>query len=79
MHGGDLAANTTPYEVRLRVAGKSPTKEIAQRIGEELEALYTNGPAGGGGARKYLHEVLGVVSILMNRNQIQPALKLIDA
>jgi len=79
MHGGDLAANTTPYEVRLRVAGKSPTKEIAQRIGEEVEALYTNGPAGGGGARKYLHEVLGVVSILMNRNQIQPALKLIDA
>ena len=36
-----------PYEIRLRVAGKAETAEQAALIGEEIEALYTNGPAGG--------------------------------
>ena len=60
-----------PYEVRLRVAAKAADIEAAARIGEEVEALYTNGPAGGGGARKYVNEVIGIVSVLMDRNLIQ--------
>ena len=44
----------SPYEVRLRVAARAPTAELAAIVGEEVEALYTNGPAGGGGARKYV-------------------------
>lgn len=60
-----------PYEVRLRVAGKASTLEGAEKIGEEVEALYLNGPAGGGGARKYNHEVIGVTSILIPREEIQ--------
>ena len=38
--------------------------ELAAIVGEEVEALYTNGPAGGGGARKYVHEQIGIVSTL---------------
>jgi len=37
-----------PYEVRLRV-GAVGDREMAAAIGEEVEALWTNGPAGGGG------------------------------
>ena len=48
MSGGDYQ----PYEVRLRVAGRSADRQKAALIGEEVEALFTNGPAGGGGARK---------------------------
>ncbi|MFC3885507.1 hypothetical protein ACFOU2_19335 [Bacillus songklensis] len=58
------------YEIRLRVAGRAPTEKVAAKIGEEVEALYTNGPAGGGGARKYTNEVIGIVSILIPRNRI---------
>lgn len=79
MHGEQLANDSAPYEIRLRVAGKSSIKEIAHRVGEEVEALYTNGPAGGGGARKYVHEVIGVVSVLLNRKQIFSKLKIVDA
>ncbi|USK84943.1 acyclic terpene utilization AtuA family protein [Peribacillus asahii] len=59
-----------PYEVRLRVAGRAAVLEEAVKVGEEVEALYTNGPAGGGGARKYTNEVVGIVSTLIPRNKI---------
>ncbi|MFJ8063279.1 acyclic terpene utilization AtuA family protein [Psychrobacillus sp. NPDC096426] len=62
---------TDPYEVRLRVAGKAKTMAEAAIIGEEVEALYTNGPAGGGGARKVVNEVIGVVSTFIDRDFIR--------
>ena len=65
-----------PYEIRLRLAGKAATAAQAALVGEEVEALYTNGPAGGGGARKYLHEVVGIVSVLMPREKVTPAVTL---
>ena len=59
-------------EVRLRIAAKAQTQAEATLVGEEVEALYTNGPAGGGGARKYVNEVIGIVSVLVNRSKIKP-------
>jgi hypothetical protein len=40
-------------------------------VGEEVEALYTNGPAGGGGARKYVTEQIGIVSTLIDRERVE--------
>jgi hypothetical protein len=60
-----------PYEIRLRVAAKTSDAETAARIGEEVEALYTNGPAGGGGVRKYVNELIGILSVLIDRSKIQ--------
>jgi hypothetical protein len=68
-----------PYEIRLRVAGKASTAAEASLIGEEVEALYTNGPAGGGGARKYVHEVVGIVSTLIPREKITSAVTLLKS
>jgi hypothetical protein len=61
-----------PREVRVRVAGRTPTRAAAARIGAEVEALYTNGPFGGGGAVASVREVLAVASILIDRNQVTP-------
>ena len=36
-------------EYRLRIVGRAQTQELAEEIGREVEALLTNGPAGGGG------------------------------
>lgn len=71
VHPSSLGQNCQPYEVRLRLAGKAKTAEEAALIGEEVEALYTNGPAGGGGVRKYVNEVVGIVSTLIDRNRIK--------
>lgn len=57
-------------EVRLRVSGRATTKEDALRIGREVETLYTNGPAGGGGAFQSVEEVIAVASILIPKSKI---------
>lgn len=79
LHGDKLGVDSIPYEVRLRVVGKSKKKEFANSVGEEVEALYTNGPAGGGGARKFTKEVIGVVSVLLDRNLVRPTLTVLES
>jgi hypothetical protein len=72
LHGRAFDPSTHPYEVRLRVAARAATAELAARVGDEVEALYTNGPAGGGGTRKYVHEQIGIVSTLIDRDRVHP-------
>ncbi|MFD2936182.1 acyclic terpene utilization AtuA family protein [Spirosoma flavum] len=79
VHRTNFGQYSDPYEIRLRVAGKATTAQQAALVGEEVEALYTNGPAGGGGARKYIHEVVGIVSTLMDRNKLTPQVTLFHA
>lgn len=69
-HAGTLSKGSIPYEIRLRVAAMADNLETASIVGEEIESLYTNGPAGGGGARKYTNEVLGIVSTMVPRDII---------
>ncbi|KAF0823732.1 acyclic terpene utilization AtuA family protein [Cytobacillus firmus] len=59
-----------PYEVRVRAAALCSNTAQAKQIGHEVEALYTNGPAGGGGARKRVEEIIGIVSTFINRSSI---------
>ncbi len=68
-----------PYEVRLRVAGRSAERETAARIGEEVEALFTNGPAGGGGARKSTQEQIGIVSCLLPREKVRAQVTVLES
>jgi len=68
VHGEAMsAAVAEPYEVRVRVAARAPSREAAERIGEEVESLYTNGPAGGGGATRSVREVVAIASTFIPR------------
>ena len=60
-----------PSEVRVRVAGRAKTKAVADLIANEVEALYTNGPAGGCGAVKRTRDIVSVASILVDRSEIE--------
>ncbi|MFV0625313.1 acyclic terpene utilization AtuA family protein [Sphingomonas sp. ac-8] len=62
-----------PVEVRIRVVGRAPNGPTAQRIVSEVEALYTNGPAGGGGAAGSVREVVAVASTLIDRQLVTPS------
>jgi len=62
-----------PNEVRVRLAARTDNLEDAIRVGNEVEALYLNGPAGGGGARSWAREIMGVVSVLIPEQLAQPA------
>ncbi|MBP1970781.1 hypothetical protein J2Z83_002917 [Virgibacillus natechei] len=63
-------SEVVPYEIRLRAAGYHQSKEKAKLIGEEVEALYLNGPAAGGGARKKVSESIGVLSTFIEREKV---------
>ena len=60
-----------PYEVRLRIAARSPDRKAAQAVGFEVRTLHVNGPAGGGGGSNALREVLGVKSLLLPRELVK--------
>ena len=66
-----------PSEVRLRVALRTPERHEAQRVAHEVEALYTNGPAAGGGASQSVREVVAATSVLVPRDWVQPQLTLL--
>ncbi len=65
-----LPEQTPVQEVRLRVAGRTAQKIEAQQIANEVEALYTNGPAGGGGATRSVEEVIAIASILVPKSEV---------
>ena len=71
----DFKYNEEPSDVRVRVAGRASTKAIADRVPNEVEALYVNGPAGGCGAVKRTREIVSVASILVNRDDVKPSVE----
>ena len=64
-----------PTDCRLRVAAISHDRDLLDRIGDEVESLYTNGPAGGGGAWKSARHVVAVASALVARDLARPAVR----
>lgn len=61
-----------PYEVRLRMAARSPDRKTAQALGFEMRTLHVNGPSGGGGGTNAVREVIGVKSVLVPREWVKP-------
>jgi hypothetical protein len=71
LHGDAAAAGSgEPYEVRARVTARCDSADQARRIGDEVETLYTNGPAGGGGVTKSMREVIAVTSAFVPRDAV---------
>jgi hypothetical protein len=66
-------------DCRLRVAAISRDDAVLDAIGDEVESLYTNGPAGGGGVRVHIGEVLGIASTLIPRDLVRPVVTVVEA
>jgi hypothetical protein len=82
LHGDRLSGNGSrhePYEVRVRVVGRTDSLDEAVRIGNEVETLYTNGPAGGGGVTKSAREVVGILSTYIPRDIVTPAVHYVES
>ena len=71
IHGEKLSpANYEPYEVRLRAIARAENRCSADLIPREVEALYTNGPAGGGGVAGSTRENIAIYSALIPRELV---------
>jgi acyclic terpene utilization AtuA family protein len=78
LHGAQVSVQANePYEVRVRVAGRTENLREAVRIGNEVETLYTNGPAAGGGAFKSARDVVAVASVLLPRELAKPSIQFV--
>jgi len=78
LHGDRGHRAAEPYEVRLRIAAKTNTRQDAWRVAREVESLYTNGPAGGGGASTTVREVLAMRSTFVPRHRISWGVEYVD-
>lgn len=67
----DLPASNH-QDVRLRVAGEHDDRMLVERLLGEVTALYTCGPAGGGGVRTMLTPRLHTVSCYLPRKLLSP-------
>jgi len=80
LHGPEVSVRAgEPYEVRVRVSGRTENLREAIRIGNEVETLYTNGPAAGGGAWKSARDVVAVASVLLPRELAKPQVRFVGA
>jgi hypothetical protein len=83
LHGAQISTQVVsahanePYEVRVRVVGRTENWREAVRIGNEVETLYTNGPAAGGGAFKSARDVIAVASVLLPRELAKPQVRFV--
>ncbi len=78
MHGPHLGGDRTPYEVRLRLAVRCATRAQAALVGQDVEALYLNGPAGGGGVTQSVREVIAAASALIPREAVHTAVHVLE-
>lgn len=78
MHGPRLGAGREPYEVRARLAVRCATRAQAERVGQEVEALYLNGPAGGGGVTQSVREVVAAASALIPRSAVKTECRVLE-
>ncbi|MBS1809658.1 MAG: DUF1446 domain-containing protein [Acidobacteria bacterium] len=63
-------APTDSRDVRLRVAGVHPDRTPVEQLMREVMALYTCGPAGGGGVRTSITQRLNSVSCFVPRELV---------
>lgn len=80
IHGPQLSHSApVPYEIRLRAAGRADALATASWIPREVEALYTNGPAGGGGASGSAREVIAITSALIPRESVSHHIHILES
>ncbi|KXF75828.1 ABC transporter substrate-binding protein [Paramesorhizobium deserti] len=68
-----------PAEIRLRYATRCRDSETAQRVAEEVESLYLNGPAGGGGVTRSVREIIAIASTLIPAAEVPTMVELMEA
>jgi hypothetical protein len=66
-------------DLRLRVAVRVPDRREAELVVTEMEALYVNGPAGGGGVRSSHRRTTRTYTTFIDRDAAVPRCRMIEA
>jgi hypothetical protein len=66
-------------DVRLRVSARVPHQAAADRLITEVESLYVNGPAGGGGVRIASRPTIRTYTAFVPREKVTPHWEFVEA
>jgi len=82
IHDGDTGELTASYagepqEVRMRAAANAHDEATAALVAREVESLYCDGPAGGGGVRRNTIWRVKTGSVLVPRKDVRPKVTLV--
>ena len=82
IHDGNTGEMTKAYlgepqEVRMRAAANSNDETTAAMVAREVESLYCDGPAGGGGVRRNTTWRVKTGSLLIPRQDVQPKITMV--
>jgi len=75
--GTGLRTSDQVRDVRLRIAGRHDNRAVVEAFLREITALYTCGPAGGGGIRTALQAQLHSATCFVPRDLVQPTVTFI--
>jgi len=68
---------SAPNEVQVRFSTRTLRQDVARALVHEVEALYTNGPAGGGGTSGNVKETVGIVSTFIDRSEVDTKVEIV--
>ncbi len=75
IHGEALSERgPETYEVRLRAAARRLSEPQARKLVQEMESLYVNGPAGGGGVSTWFRENIAMDATFLPRSSVAPSI-----
>jgi hypothetical protein len=79
LHGTALDYPTDARDIRLRCAMRASSREEAETLLWEVEALLCCGPAGGGGYRGHITPSVMTYSALVDRDLVSPSIEVLVA
>ena len=65
-------------DLRVRIAVEHADPALVERTLHQVETLYTNGPAGGGGVRLHVERRLRTASCFVKRARVEPRVAMIE-
>ena len=71
-------ANEQAPDVRVRMAVSAADRETVARALNEVDALYTCGPSGGGGVRTSIVPLMQSTSVFADRDAFQPTVTMLE-
>ena len=74
-----VANSDETQDVRLRAALRTPSREMAETLLQEVESLWLSGPAGGGGYRGSITPSVSTQAIFVDRNLINIKVEILQS
>lgn len=68
----------TPSEIRLRIAVRTHEKTDAEKLIREVQCMYINGPAGGGGISAHIESILAIENFLIPRQDAKGTVTILE-